>query len=109
MKTLVAIIMVIALLASTAFALTLPGTESGYVNVTGSAQTASVIIEVAYTRTFTVLPALHVAVNRASKVGVLPVEILSESLTGFTVRVRPKAGQTAKLTWTAQQKVYTTK
>lgn len=109
MKTLVAVIVILSILASTAFALTIPGTETGYVNVTGSAQTASVIVEVAYTRTFTALPALHVAVNRASKKGVLPVEILSESLTGFTVRVRPKAGQTAKLTWTAQQKTYTTK
>lgn len=109
MKKLVAIILTIALIAGSAIALTLPGTESGYVNIAGSAQTASVIIEIEYTRTFTVLPALHVAVNRASKVGVLPVEILSESLTGFTVRIRPKAGQTARLTWSASQKVYTTK
>jgi hypothetical protein len=106
MKTLVAIILTIALIAGSAFALSLPGTESGYVNITASAQTASVIVEIAYTRTFTVLPTLHVAVNRASKVGVLPVEILSESLTGFTVRICPKPGQAAKLTWTATQKTY---
>lgn len=109
MQRIAAIILILAVVASTAFALTLPGTDMGYVNVTGSAQTASVIIEIAYARTFTVLPALHVAVNRASKVGVLPVEVLSESLAGFTVRIRPKPGQTAKFTWTASQKVYTTK
>lgn len=112
MQRIAAITLILALVASIpAAALTVPGTETGHVNVTGSKQIAVVTVEVAYTRTYTTLPRLYANVNAKTgpKVAVQPFEILSQTLEGFTVRLHPQAGKTLKFTWTATVKVYTTK